>query len=304
MPIDKISLDKIFISHSSIDKPFVRKLARRLQADGYRLWIDETELIPGDSLPNKVSQALSSSRVVLVVVSAVAIRSKWFTFEINKATERMIQGECRLIPLVIEKTKLPPEVQGILYADFTKSFTLGYRSVATALQYEAAQLAKNLNFYARADAAVEEVFGKRSFVSLGAEYSYQDHTTVTLPHKDSEGYDLEVVYESITDYLGNNEPLLETWSHEFVNSKEQYVENLFLVVTERPLGFHPEVASRHSNRVSSQRFSSNSWNKKTVVFVDLSHLDLADWNAHLSAARSHLIDYAWDNGLIFDDTDQ
>jgi hypothetical protein len=205
---------------------------------------------------------------------------------------------------VIEKTELPPEVQALLYADFTNSFTLGYRSVATALQYEAAQMTTSAAFWVRADAAVKEVFGGFSYVSIGEEYSQQDHEAVILPYRDSKGYDLEVVYESISDYSGYHQPVPETWFHEFVNSKEQYFENLFLVVTERPLGFDPDAVSRYSNRVSSRKFSSNRWDKKVAVFVDLSHVDLAEWSTHLSAARSHLIDYARDNELIFEDTDQ
>ena len=46
-------LGKVFISHSSLDKPFVRRLTRRLEKEGFRVWLDERELVAGDSLGKK-----------------------------------------------------------------------------------------------------------------------------------------------------------------------------------------------------------------------------------------------------------
>ncbi len=40
----------VFLSHSSKDKPVVRELANRLKKDKLRVWFDEWELKPGDSL--------------------------------------------------------------------------------------------------------------------------------------------------------------------------------------------------------------------------------------------------------------
>ena len=38
---------KVFISHSSSDKPFVRKLKNDLNLNGIDTWYDEDELLPG-----------------------------------------------------------------------------------------------------------------------------------------------------------------------------------------------------------------------------------------------------------------
>ena len=37
----------VFLSHNSGEKPFVRDLAARLDADGIRIWFDEKVLVPG-----------------------------------------------------------------------------------------------------------------------------------------------------------------------------------------------------------------------------------------------------------------
>jgi hypothetical protein len=300
VPINKTSIGKLFVSHSSVDKPFVRRLAKRLLADGYLVWLDEAELLPGDSLPAKVSEALGSSKVVLVIVSAAAIRSKWLSFELNKATERMIKGECRVIPIVIEKVKLPAEVQGLLYADFTISFKMGYQSVATALQYEAAKASQKMYFYARADAAVEEVFGKAASVSVGAAYTSQDYEALSLPYLNSDGDEFSIVYESVPDYMGRKEPLPEVWAAEFAAAKEQYYEDIFLIVSERPIGFKCDETSTSSERVLVKRMSKSDWNKKLIVVVDLSGIGMETWKEHLDAAKAYIVDYARSKGILFD----
>ena len=71
--------------------------------------MDEKKLIAGDALGKKISEALGRAEVVLVVVSEASAKSKWLSFELNKATERMIAGQCRLIPVVIDKAELPAE---------------------------------------------------------------------------------------------------------------------------------------------------------------------------------------------------
>ncbi len=38
-------MSKVFLSHSSVDKPFARKLAADLRANGHTVWIDEAEII-------------------------------------------------------------------------------------------------------------------------------------------------------------------------------------------------------------------------------------------------------------------
>jgi len=43
----------LFLSHSAKDKEVVRPVAERLRADGLRVWFDEWEIKPGDSIPAK-----------------------------------------------------------------------------------------------------------------------------------------------------------------------------------------------------------------------------------------------------------
>lgn len=49
-----------FISHSTLDKPFVRRLAADLVAHGVKVWLDEQQMMVGDSLPEKIAQGLAA----------------------------------------------------------------------------------------------------------------------------------------------------------------------------------------------------------------------------------------------------
>ena len=57
-------LGKVFISHTAADKPFVRRLAARLEKSQFHVWLDEHDLIAGDPLPESIGKALQAARVI------------------------------------------------------------------------------------------------------------------------------------------------------------------------------------------------------------------------------------------------
>jgi hypothetical protein len=59
----------VFLSHSAKDTPVVRELANRLKHDGLRVWLDESEIQPGDMIGLKIQQGLERSRTLLMVMS-------------------------------------------------------------------------------------------------------------------------------------------------------------------------------------------------------------------------------------------
>lgn len=51
----------VFLSYSSIDKVKVRRLARRLEAAGIRVWFDEWMIKPGDDIYLSVERYLTGT---------------------------------------------------------------------------------------------------------------------------------------------------------------------------------------------------------------------------------------------------
>lgn len=263
-------LGKVFISHSSADKPFVRRLSNAIEASGYQTWLDEKELVPGDPLAKRISEAIDRARVVLVVVSSSSIASRWLAFELNHATDRMVKGECRVIPVVVEKVPLPPEVAGLLYADFTGDFDLPLKSVLTALEHEAHTHALNHSFWSRADMLVKAAFHGTGYVSVGGEYNDKDYEIVYVYAETDERADTTAAYESVSAYGSPARPLNDRWWDEYSSAMTNLNEVLSLVLTERPIEFATETMDSVDSRVS---YKPIGWNKHTfgyAVFVDLS----------------------------------
>jgi hypothetical protein len=88
----------VFLSHSSKDKAFVRKLLNDLQQEGVPVWIDEVELRAGDSL-SAIWSGIRDSGCLLVVLSTAARESGWVEKEIELA--KSMDG-VRIVPVLLE----------------------------------------------------------------------------------------------------------------------------------------------------------------------------------------------------------
>src|SRR5690348_13115544 len=90
----------VFISHATEDKRDVaRPLAGALVARGLRVWFDETELRPGDSLSRSIDLGLSRSRFGVVILSPNFFRKAWPVEELAGLRARQMTGERVLIPI-------------------------------------------------------------------------------------------------------------------------------------------------------------------------------------------------------------
>jgi TIR domain-containing protein len=268
-------LGKVFISHTAADKPFVRRLAARLKKSQFHTWLDEHDLIAGDPLPQSIGKALQAAKVILIVVSKASVASKWLRYELNLATEKMIKGECRVIPIVIDETPLPAEVRGLLYADCRKGLAAGIPSILTALKHEARRAEMEYSFSSRVDKIVEEVFEGRGWCSP-SQYRGQDWEIITMPVPDLDGNERDAFYDVIPDFSrtwrGKTEPLDEGWLAEFEKGVEDTNTDFALIVSERPVQFKVDERSSAFPNVALRRFK---WEQlgmtyRHIVVVDFS----------------------------------
>lgn len=70
-------MQNLFLAHSSKDKEFARNLYDDLLKLGFRVWFDEVEMEPGDSLIQKIGSAIRSSMNLAVLLSKDSVSSKW-----------------------------------------------------------------------------------------------------------------------------------------------------------------------------------------------------------------------------------
>lgn len=87
---------KLFISHASEDKAdFADPLVAALEAAGFNVWYDKSELTIGDSLLQKISQSLKECDFGVVVLSPEFFKKQWTQAELDglfalETTERKV----------------------------------------------------------------------------------------------------------------------------------------------------------------------------------------------------------------------
>jgi TIR domain len=90
-----------FISHAGEDKETVaRPLAQRLEGLGHTVWLDEQELVVGDSLSESIDRGLAASRFGVVVLSKSFFGKSWPQRELAGLVAReTIHGERVILPI-------------------------------------------------------------------------------------------------------------------------------------------------------------------------------------------------------------
>ena len=110
----------LFISHSHIDHPFVSKLTHQLVKAGVRVWVDEAEMLPGDSLVEKIGCAISEMRFFGIVLSPQAVGSPWVRKELNVALSTEIaDANIVVIPILRAQCDIPTLLKDKYYCDLS-----------------------------------------------------------------------------------------------------------------------------------------------------------------------------------------
>jgi hypothetical protein len=124
-----------FISHSTRDKPFVRKLAADLVASGVKVWLDEQQILVGDSIPEKIAQGLAESDFFLIVVSANSVDSAWVQKELSSALVHEIERrKVTVLPIKLDGVPMPGTIHDKLYADFSRSYEDGLAKLLQSIR--------------------------------------------------------------------------------------------------------------------------------------------------------------------------
>jgi hypothetical protein len=98
--LDPIQFYSVFVSHSTADKDFARRLHGRMRSEGLRVWFDEEDMQGGRELHPQIDEAIRLHDKLLVVLSEASIKSKWVATEIRRsrrAEEK--EGRRKLFPI-------------------------------------------------------------------------------------------------------------------------------------------------------------------------------------------------------------
>lgn len=136
---------KVFISHSSKDKPFARRLAIDLEENGIQVWFDEWELEVGDSLIDELEKGLKKSDYVIAILSPNSVRSKWVREELKSAmTVGIHTSKTIILPALYENCSIPPFLKDKIYADFRQDYIIGLNSILRTVKSKLQPLPKDI----------------------------------------------------------------------------------------------------------------------------------------------------------------
>ncbi len=114
---------KVFLCHSSGDKPTVRDLYRRLNAEGWiDAWLDEMKLLPGQDWGMEIEKAVEETDIVIVCVSTRSIDKEGYIqkelrFVLNIADEKP-EGSIYVIPLRLDDCVIPRRLRAWQWVNY------------------------------------------------------------------------------------------------------------------------------------------------------------------------------------------
>lgn len=115
-------MPSVFLSHCSADKAFARKLGKDLALKRLGVWIDEAEIKIGESLIEKISEGISSTDYLIVILSPNSVKSSWVSKEVEIALAREINGKrLKVLPVLFRQCEVPPFLSVKRFADFTSN---------------------------------------------------------------------------------------------------------------------------------------------------------------------------------------
>ena len=88
----------VFVSYSQQDKAVADAVVARLEQDGTRCWIAPRDIVPGTSWGDAIVDAITASRVMILILSMDSSRSR----QVIREVERAVSSDVVVLPFRIE----------------------------------------------------------------------------------------------------------------------------------------------------------------------------------------------------------
>ncbi|MBN1453183.1 MAG: SUMF1/EgtB/PvdO family nonheme iron enzyme [Anaerolineales bacterium] len=137
---------RVFLCHSSNDKPTVRELYRQLSVEGWLdVWLDEEKLYPGQDWNLEIEKAVESADAILVCLSNNSITKEGYVQRelriVLDYADYKPEGTLYLIPIRLEDCDPPRRLRPWQYADyFEKDRDRAYQRLLVSLRMRANSL--------------------------------------------------------------------------------------------------------------------------------------------------------------------
>jgi hypothetical protein len=163
---------RIFLAHSSEDKFAVRELYGRLRNEGFEPWLDEEDILPGQSWRREIERAIRDVDVIIVCLSQTALRQRGhlqreISFALDTAEEQP-EGAVFLIPLKLEECEIPDRLVRWQWVNLFERN--GYDRLIKALKLRANALSKSVITVGGLEKSVEVILEGLSTSTLATDH--------------------------------------------------------------------------------------------------------------------------------------
>ena len=125
----------VFMSHSSKDKTLARRIADDLVAANIDVWLDEWDILVGDSITQRIQHGLEEADFVAVLLTKHAVDSGWVEKEwqskvgVEAATRKVV-----ILPLKADDCSIPILLRDKRFADLRTNYTSGIEELVDSLK--------------------------------------------------------------------------------------------------------------------------------------------------------------------------
>ena len=114
---------RVFVCHSSGDKPTVRELYRRLASEGWiDVWLDEEKLYPGQDWNYEIEKAVEDADAILVCLTKASVTKEGYVQrelrKILEEAETVPEGTIFIIPVRLDDCEIPRHLRTWQYANY------------------------------------------------------------------------------------------------------------------------------------------------------------------------------------------
>lgn len=109
---------RVFLSHAGPDKPVVRRIANALRVAGHEPWLDEDQILVGESIPAAIERGLRDADFVVLCLSEAAATRGWIEAERDATLmQQFLQRKERILPIRLGPVTPPHLIASLAHVD-------------------------------------------------------------------------------------------------------------------------------------------------------------------------------------------
>lgn len=125
----------LFVSHRGTDTVEAERLAKELQAQGHKVWLDVWDIGIGDSIVARIDKGLAEAAYLILCYSGASVLAPWMKREWMSALARQLDGKgVKVLPVRLTGGDPPAILADVRYADLVRDWNKGLAELLRAIR--------------------------------------------------------------------------------------------------------------------------------------------------------------------------